>query len=60
MARILVLDDDASLLKRLLQWMSIAGHEAEGAGDGKSGLRLLSAKPFDREPFMKAVQACLS
>jgi len=47
MARVLVLDDDESLLKMLLLWLTIAGFEAEGAGDGDSGLRLLETKPFD-------------
>jgi len=47
MSRILVLDDDDIVLGMLLRWLSTAGYEVEGAGDGECGLRLLEIKPFD-------------
>lgn len=47
MAKILVLDDDESVLAMLLRWLSDAGYEAGGAGDGERGLRLLETEPYD-------------
>ena len=47
MSKILVIDDDEILNGMLVQLLSQAGYEAEGALDGKLGIRLLEAKPFD-------------
>ncbi len=39
-ARILLIDDDATLLELLAEHMTTAGYQVEVAGDGASGLRL--------------------
>ena len=47
MARILVIDDDEIMNDMVIQMLSKAGYDAEGAKDGNSGLELLESKPFD-------------
>lgn len=47
MARILVIDDDEILNGMIVQMLTEAGYEAEGARDGNRGLKLLESKPFD-------------
>jgi DNA-binding response OmpR family regulator len=47
MARILVIDDDDVMNDMLVQMLSQAGYEAEGARNGYYGLKLIEAKPFD-------------
>ena len=47
MARILVIDDDDILNDIIVQLLSEAGYEVEGARDGGCGLRLLETNLFD-------------
>jgi len=47
MAKILVIDDDDIMNGMIVQLLSEVGYEAEGAGDGTLGLRLLGTKAFD-------------
>ncbi len=47
MARILVIDDDEIMNEMLVQLLSRAGYEVEGAQDGSLGLKLLEMKQFD-------------
>ena len=47
MKRILVIDDDIIVNDMIVQLLTEAGYEAEGALDGSRGLKLLDAKPFD-------------
>jgi len=47
MARILVIDDDEIMNEMLVQLLSRAGYEVEGAQDGGLGLKLLETKQFD-------------
>jgi len=47
MARILVIDDDDILNDMIVQLLSEAGYEVEGARDGGCGLRLLETNLFD-------------
>jgi DNA-binding response OmpR family regulator len=47
MARILVIDDDEIINDMIVQMLSEAGYEAEGAKDGSLGLKLLASKPFE-------------
>ena len=47
MARILVIDDDEIMNDMIVQLLSEAGYEAEGALDGSRGLKLLETQPFD-------------
>ena len=47
MARILVIDDDGIMNSMLVQMLKTAGYEAKGADDGKRGLKLLDAQPYD-------------
>jgi DNA-binding response OmpR family regulator len=47
MARILIIDDDPSVLSMLRRAVERAGHEVSGAGDGRAGLAQLAAAPFD-------------
>jgi len=46
MARILVIDDEESMLAIMVRLLSIAGHDVESARDGTSGLSLLKQKDF--------------
>jgi DNA-binding response OmpR family regulator len=47
MASILVIDDDEIMNGMIVQLLTEAGYNAEGARDGKRGLTMLDAKPFD-------------
>ena len=47
MARILVIDDDEIMNAMVVQMLKEAGHKAKGATDGRRGLKLLDAQPFD-------------
>jgi len=47
MAQILVIDDDLDMQNMLIQMMQRAGHEADGATNGKEGLALCSDKKYD-------------
>ena len=47
MARILVIDDDEILNDMIVQLLSEAGYEVEGARDGSYGLNLLETNLFD-------------
>lgn len=47
MPRLLVIDDDASLLDVLAMTLEDAGHEVATAADGLSGHRLQRSQPFD-------------
>ena len=47
MARILVIDDDEFVNGMIVQLLSEAGYEADGACDGISGLTFLQSKQFD-------------
>jgi DNA-binding response OmpR family regulator len=47
MARILVIDDDEITNGMIVQLLTEAGYEAEGARDGNRGLMLFGSKPFD-------------
>jgi len=47
MPKILVIDDDEFVNGMIVQLLSEAGYEAEGAGDGNSGLKILESKQFD-------------
>jgi CheY-like chemotaxis protein len=39
MARILVIEDEASIRSNLLRFIRLEGHEAEGVADGQQGLQ---------------------
>jgi two-component system KDP operon response regulator KdpE len=45
--RVLVVDDEAQLVRVLLPSLTAAGYEAEAAGTGRDALAALSATPFD-------------
>lgn len=47
MARILVVDDNASNLELMLYLLRAFGHEVQGAGDGLGGLEAARAEAFD-------------
>jgi DNA-binding response OmpR family regulator len=47
MASILVVDDDEIMNDMIVQLLSEAGYDAQGACDGNAGLKLLAAKAFD-------------
>ncbi|HTY11399.1 MAG TPA: response regulator [Bacteroidota bacterium] len=47
MPKILVIDDDEFVNGMIVQLLSEAGYEAEGARDGNSGLKILESKQFD-------------
>ena len=47
MARILVIDDDETLLATLEQLLTLAGHIAVTATDGLQGAKLFRAEPFE-------------
>jgi DNA-binding response OmpR family regulator len=47
MARILLVDDDRSLLELLGDYLGRAGHQVEGIGDGARALTRLEADPAD-------------
>lgn len=47
MAKILVIDDDEIMNEMIVQLLSKAGYEAEGACDGSQGLKLMESKQFD-------------
>lgn len=47
MARILVVDDDEILNDMITQLLQTAGHDVQGAPNGKCGMELFNAKPFD-------------
>jgi DNA-binding response OmpR family regulator len=47
MPKILVIDDDTIMNDMVVQLLSGAGYEAEGAHDGRAGLNLLETKSFD-------------
>jgi CheY-like chemotaxis protein len=47
LARILVIEDVAAVLLSIRIIVAGAGHEVTCAADGKQGLRLLAAQPFD-------------
>lgn len=46
-ARLLVVEDDPAILRGLLDVLVFHGHEAVGAEDGRRGLELALAEPFD-------------
>ncbi|NDJ54094.1 MAG: response regulator/pilus assembly protein [Chloroflexi bacterium] len=66
MARILVIDDDASLLQMMNLMLKKVGHEVTTAGGGQEGVELARAKPFDLAivdlmmPGMDGYQVCLT
>lgn len=45
--RILVVDDEPTLLRAYTRWLESAGHKVEKAGDGKSAIALLASMEFD-------------
>jgi CheY-like chemotaxis protein len=47
MARILVIDDDAAVIRLLKRILIDAGHIVQGAPDGKSGLSSYRQQPMD-------------
>jgi len=47
MKKILVIDDDEFVNGMIVQLLSEAGYEVEGAQDGNSGLKILESKQFD-------------
>jgi DNA-binding response OmpR family regulator len=47
MARILVIDDDEIMNDMVVQMLKEAGYKVKGATDGRKGLKLLDAQPFD-------------
>jgi len=47
MSRILVVDDEAMLRRTLRAMLEKAGHTVAEAEDGREGLELFSAQPFD-------------
>jgi len=47
MARILVIDDEALLRRTLRTMLERAGHSVAEAEDGREGLKLFLAEPFD-------------
>ena len=47
MPRILVIDDDEIMNEMIVQLLSDAGYDVEGARDGDLGLKILEAKSFD-------------
>jgi len=47
MARILVIDDDDIMNGMIMQLLSEAGYEVEGAEDGNLGLKKLASEKFD-------------
>jgi DNA-binding response OmpR family regulator len=47
MARILVIDDDEIVNGMIVQMLTEAGFEAEGAHDGAQGLKLFDQKTYD-------------
>jgi CheY-like chemotaxis protein len=46
-ARLLIVDDDRTLVDLLSQIVSIAGHSPTGAFSGQQALDLVAAQPFD-------------
>ncbi|HSB88388.1 MAG TPA: response regulator [Anaerolineales bacterium] len=47
MARLLIVDDDRTLVSLLSQMVSISGHTATGAYGGKQALDLVASQPVD-------------
>ena len=47
MARILVIEDEASIRSNLLRFIRLEGHEAEGVADGQQGLQAALGGPPD-------------
>ena len=47
MAKILIIDDDASLRKTMMKIVALAGHTAHEAKDGEVGLALFKAGHYD-------------
>lgn len=47
MARILIIDDDESILNVLKRFLTSKGYIVDSAGNGRQGLRLLEAEPPD-------------
>jgi CheY-like chemotaxis protein len=47
MARILVIDDDSIMNSMIVQMLKSVGHQTKSAEDGKRGLKMLDAHPFD-------------
>jgi DNA-binding response OmpR family regulator len=47
MAKILVIDDDEIMNGMIMQLLSEAGYEVEGAEDGSLGLKRLASEKFD-------------
>jgi DNA-binding response OmpR family regulator len=47
MARILVIDDDEIVNSMIVQMLTEAGYEAEGAEDGGQGLKMMGQKTYD-------------
>ena len=47
MCRILLIDDDASVLSTLLRMLESLGHEATGVDNGSRGLELFDQEDFD-------------
>jgi DNA-binding response OmpR family regulator len=46
-AKILVIDDDEIMNGMIVQLLSEAGYEVQGAQDGRYGLKILESKQFD-------------
>ena len=47
MANVLVIDDDAIVNALVVQLLTDAGHKAEGAYDGKEGMKLFNRSHYD-------------
>lgn len=47
MAKILVIDDDAQVLKLMVSYLEKSRHEITTATDGKEGIKLLAQRQFD-------------
>jgi CheY-like chemotaxis protein len=47
MARVLAIDDDSAVCATVCAILQRAGHQVVTAQDGRSGLKLLEAEPFD-------------
>lgn len=47
MARILIIDDEASVRSVMRRYLKLEGHEVIEAGDGRAGLRIYREDPAD-------------
>ena len=47
MARILVIEDEASIRTNLLRFIRLEGHDASDAADGRAGLQVAKERPPD-------------